>query len=420
MDDMATQYLYPRFVTDQIRAALSDTPVVAVNGARQVGKSTLVLELLSTTLRDRTQFVTLDDRTQRDAAMSDPIGFVRREGLLVIDEVQRVPDLLPAVKVEVDRDRRPGRFLLTGSARLLAVPEMSESLAGRVEIIDLWPLSQGEISRHSERFVDAAFRWDPALSTRTDMTRPDYMLRVCAGGFPEPLERVGRRRKSWFANYSTTVLERMVSDIAHIDRLAAMPQLLRLCAARTANELNVRDVASDLGLPYRTVGAYLTHLQATYLVHLLPAWSRNLTSKVVRRPKVLITDTGLAAYLLGVDADALADMTAPAGPLLETFVVMELRKQLAWADVDATMYHWRDRGGAEVDIILQTPDGGVVGIEVKASSTARTDDFRGLRILEDKLGDRFKGGIVLYTGGDTVPFGTRLAAVPVAAIWSAG
>ncbi len=417
---MATQYLYPRFVTDQIRAALSDTPVVAVNGARQVGKSTLVLELLSTTLRDRTQFVTLDDRTQRDAAMSDPIGFVRREGLLVIDEVQRVPDLLPAVKVEVDRDRRPGRFLLTGSARLLAVPEMSESLAGRVEIIDLWPLSQGEISRHSERFVDAAFRWDPALSTRTDMTRPDYMLRVCAGGFPEPLERVGRRRKSWFANYSTTVLERMVSDIAHIDRLAAMPQLLRLCAARTANELNVRDVASDLGLPYRTVGAYLTHLQATYLVHLLPAWSRNLTSKVVRRPKVLITDTGLAAYLLGVDADALADMTAPAGPLLETFVVMELRKQLAWADVDATMYHWRDRGGAEVDIILQTPDGGVVGIEVKASSTARTDDFRGLRILEDKLGDRFKGGIVLYTGGDTVPFGTRLAAVPVAAIWSAG
>ncbi|MGI8792444.1 MAG: ATP-binding protein [Acidimicrobiales bacterium] len=190
-----------------------------------------------------------------------------------------------------------------------------------------------------------------------------------------------------------------------------------MCATRTANKLNVRAVADDLGLPYRTVGAYLAHLQNVFLLHLVPGWSRNLTSKVVHRPKVLVADSGLAAHLVGVDAVALADPTAPVGPLIETFVAMELRKQLDWAETDASMFHFRDRGGAEVDIVLESRQGRVAGIEVKASSTARADDFRGLRLLADRLGRRFAGGLVVYTGNDAVRFGERLAAVPLSTIW---
>lgn len=412
---MAAQILHPRHVLNQIREALADTPVVALNGARQVGKSTLVSQMLGRA--GRAELVTLDDLTQRAAAEADPHTFVRRDRLLVIDEVQRVPDLLPAIKAEVDRDRRPGRFLLTGSARLLSLAEMSASLAGRVEIIDLWPLSRGELRGQREGFVDALFSWDPALRRDSEATRDDYLRWACSGGYPEPQLRRGRRRHAWFSNYATTVVERMVADVADVERLAAMPALLRICAARTANELNVRDVADDLGVPYRTVGSYLTHLQNVFLLHLLPAWSRNLTSKVVHRPKILISDSGLAAHLVGVDAEALRDPTAAAGPLIETFVAMELHKQLAWADVDASMYHWRDRGGAEVDLVLESRQGQVAGIEVKASATARSDDFRGLRLLADRLGDRFAGGVVAYTGNRAVPFGDRLAAVPLARLW---
>lgn len=294
---------------------------------------------------------------------------------------------------------------------------MSASLAGRVEILDLWPLSQGEIGGTEERFIDALLSWDPALRVDSDLSRDDYYSRVCGGGFPEPLGRAGRRRSAWFDNYATTVVERMVADVADIDRLSLMPLLLRLCAARTANELNVRDVAGDLGVPYRTVGSYLTHLQTVFLVHFTSAWSRNLTSKVVHRPKLMMVDSGLAAHLLGVDAAAMSDPTAPAGPLFETFVAMEVRKQLGWSEASAQMHHFRDRGGAEVDIVLEASTGAVGGIEVKASSTVRANDFRGLRLLQDKLGRRFAGGVVLYTGHQAVPFGERLAALPAAALW---
>lgn len=407
---------YPRFAIQQLRDALVDTPVVAVNGARQVGKSTLVTDLLDGGVR--TKLVTLDDETQLSAAHADPTTFVQHDGLLVIDEVQRCPELLPAIKAEVDRDRRPGRFLLTGSTRLLSTPEMSASLAGRVEIIDLWPLSQGELNRHQEDFIDALLTWDDSLTHESGLQRVDYMEQVCAGGFPEPLGRQGRRRYSWFANYATTVVERMVAEVADIQRLTTMPALVRLCAARTANELKIEDIARDLGLPSRTVTTYLTHLQTVFLIHLVPAWSRNLTSKVVRRPKIMLVDSGLAAHLTRVDPTALGDPAAvAAGPLLETFVAMEVRKQLAWSTFVGDLYHFRDRGGVEVDLVIETHDGRVAGLEVKASATARNEDFRGLRLFEERLGERFAGGVVLYTGRQTVRFGPRLAAVPIARLW---
>jgi predicted AAA+ superfamily ATPase len=412
---MATP-LHPRFVTAQVEAALADTPVVAVNGARQVGKSTMVEQIARP--KTAATIVTLDDEVQREAASADPREFVRRDGLLVIDEVQRVPELLPAIKAEVDRDRRPGRFLLTGSTRLLSTVELADALAGRVELVDLWPLSAGELAGRREGFVDALLDWEASRWTSSRLGPADYANRICAGGYPEPQSRAGRRRSAWFTNYSTTVLERMVTELAHVERLDAMPRLLRLCAARTACELNVVDLANDAGLPRRTVDTYLAHLEHLFLVQRLPAWSRNLTSKVARRPKLLLVDSGLAADLLGTDEAGLASTSGPVGQLTETFVAMEVRKQLAWADHQTALYHFRDRGGIEVDLVLETRSGTVAGIEVKAASTVRSNDFRGLRLLRERLGDQFAGGVVLHGGPDVVPFGERLAAVPIEALWS--
>ena len=408
--------LYQRFVTERVEAALNDTPVVAINGARQVGKSTLV-ELIART-RPGATVVTLDDEVQREAASADPRAFVDRADLLVIDEVQRVPQLLPAIKASVDRDRRPGRFLLTGSTRLLSTVELADALAGRVELVDLWPLSAGELGGHREHFIDALLAWEPGRWHASNLRPADYADRMLAGGYPEPQTRSGRRRGAWFTNYATTVLERMVTELASVERLEVMPRLLRLCAARTACELNVMDLARDAGLPYRTVGTYLAHLEHLFLIQRLPAWSRNLTSKVAHRPKLLMADPGLAADLLGVDEVGLASPTGPVGQLLETFVAMEVRKQLAWADKQAALFHFRDRGGVEVDLVLETRTGHVAGIEVKAASTVRRTDFRGLRLLQERLGDQFLGGVVLYRGPDTAPFGDRLAAVPIDALWT--
>lgn len=407
---------YDRFVEAELRAALADTPVVALNGARQVGKSTLVRHLAER-YNGPVHVVTLDDPTQLAAARSDPVSFVDRDGLLVIDEVQRAPALLPAIKAAVDRDRRAGRFLLTGSTRLLSVAEMSHSLAGRVEIVDLWPLSEAERVGRRTTFPDALLTWRPELVFKTDVGPDSYLERICAGGFPEPLTRSGRRRSAWFRNYATTVVERMVLDTTDVERADLLPRLLRLCAARTAGELNIAAIAADASMPARTASTYLGHLQRVFLVHLVPAWSRNVTSKVVHRPKVVVTDTGLASYLLGVDPVSLARPTSPIGALFETFVAIELRKQLGWAEIEADLYHFRDRSGAEVDLVLEARDGRVAGIEVKAARTVTPTDFRGLRLLAERLADDFVGGVVVYRGNESVRFGERLLAVPAAALW---
>lgn len=407
---------YDRFSANRLLEALADTPVVALNGARQVGKSTLVGEL-ARSMAEPVRIVTLDDQTQLEAAMADPAAFVDHRGLLVIDEVQRAPRLLPAIKAEVDRDRRPGRFLLTGSTRLLSLAEMSASLAGRVEVIDLWPLSQGELGRRREGFIDALLTWSTELRHTSEVEPDAYTERICGGGFPEPLTRSGRRRSAWFDNYATTVVERMVIDTVGIERADMLPRLLRLCAARTSNELNITALANDAAMPERTVSAYLGHLQRVFLIQLLPAWSRNLTSKVAHRPKVFLTDTGLAADLLGVDSSSLTLPSGPLGSLLETFVTVELRKQQAWASSTVDIFHFRDRGGTEVDLVLEARDGRVAGIEVKAARSVAGSDFKGLRLMRDRLGDQFVGGVVLYRGQQTVPFGENLLAVPVAALW---
>lgn len=399
-----------------IETALSDTPVVLVNGPRQAGKTTLVNNIQH---QGPTEIVTLDDLATRESARADPRAFVHRQvETLVIDEVQLEPNLFRAIKAEVDRDRRAGRFLLTGSSRLLSTPGLADALVGRAETLDLWPFSQGELLGVREDFVDQLFD-DPRSLLRTDSeSRSDVIERVLAGGFPEAVRRPPARRRRWFDSYITTTNQTTVREIAAIERLAEIPRLLRLCAARTATELNITAIASDLGLPARTVDGYLALLATAYLIHFLPAWSTNVSSKVVRRPKLIAADSGLAAHLLGISARTDSPHGGVLGQLLETFVINELRKQIGWSENNPSLWHFRDRSGAEVDIVLEHPDGRVVAIQVKATGTPMGRDFRGLRFLQERLGDRFHFGVLLSTAPEDLPFGPQLAALSISSLWS--
>jgi hypothetical protein len=409
--------LTPRFAADVVRAAMGDTPVVVVNGPRQAGKTTLVRRL---DLPGRVEVVSLDDEGVRELARLDPRGFVERPGdTLVIDEVQLEPRLFRAIKASVDRDRRPGRFLLTGSARLLSAPDMADSLVGRVETIDLWPFSQGEIAGGRDRFVDLIFANPASLVRGGVLARADYLDLAVRGGFPEAVARTPARRRAWFEAYATTIVQRAVLALSDIERIAEIPRLVRLCAARSAQELNVSAIAGEIGIPAKTVDAYLTLLANAFILKPIPAWSTNLSAKVVRRPKLHLVDSGLAAHLLGVTAASAHVPGAPIGPLVETFAAMEIVRQLPWSVECPRLSHFRDRGGPEVDLILEHPDGRIAGVEVKASSTVRAADFRGLRVLAERLGGRFAFGVVLHTAPEALPYGDRLAALPLSALWSA-
>lgn len=407
--------LVQRAMRPLVEEALRDTPVVVVNGARQVGKTTLVGSLA---VEGTSEVVTLDDPATREAARLDPRAFVDRSvGTLVIDEVQLEPALFRAIKAEVDRDRRPGRFLLTGSSRLLSAPDMADALVGRVETLELWPFSQGEIAGGGDYFVDMVFDSPRDLVRSGTVTRHQLIERILAGGFPEAVRRSPNRRRNWFDAYVTTETQTVIRDLAAIERLAEVPRLLRLCAARTATELNVSAIASDLGVPARTTDGYLAVLATAFLIHLLPAWSTNVSSKVVRRPKLVMTDSGLAAHLVGSTASTVDRPHGSLGQLLETFVVNEIRKQATWSAHRPSLCHFRDRSGAEVDLVLEHPDGRLVCIEVKATSTPRARDLRGLHFLADRVGDRFHFGVLLTAAPEATPFGPRFAALPVSALW---
>ena len=406
---------FPRAALTRLVAAMADTPVVAINGARQVGKSTLARQLL----QHGGQLVTLDDQAQRAAAAADPRGFVERDlaGPLIIDEVQYVPELFRAVKAAVDRDRRPGRFVLTGSTRLLSQAGFADALVGRVEIVELWPLSQGELRGRVDRFVDCVF--DGSVGSNiTGASRAESMAAVLQGGFPEVASRIRSRRGAWFDSYLRTLTETVVRDLSGIERVAEMPRVIRLCAARSGLELNVTNLASELTLPPRTLDGYLATLANLFVLQLIPAWSTNVSKKVIRRPKMVLADSGLAARLVGLTEESAALPTAPLGPILESFVAMELRKQLSWSSNGTTLWHFRDRDGIEVDFVLERPDGSVVAIEVKASSTVTTRDTKGLRFLSDRLGDRFKAGVVVSFMPEPTPLGPKLSALPLQALWA--
>jgi predicted AAA+ superfamily ATPase len=407
--------LKPRHATALVAEALADTRVVLVNGARQAGKSTLTRLAAA----DRAGTVTrlLDDPATLRAAEDDPTGFVDHDGLMVIDEIQLVPELLRPIKVKVDLDPTPGRFLLTGSSRVLALRTLPDALPGRMEIIELWPFSQGEIGGHPDRFVDAAFQHGPALDHTSALRRRDYLDRIVVGGFPEAIRRVPRRRTAFFDSYLSTLIERDVLQIANIERRGVLLKLLGLLAGRVGGLLVPATVASQAGLSRTTLVRYLELLSSVFLTKSIPAWSTGPTHRAVGTPKLAFVDTGIASHLIGQDAARLGEPGGAAGPMMENFVVMELARQLTWSDTRARLYHYRTKDKVEVDAVLETPDGRVVGVEVKAGATVRTEDLTGLRNLANLLGDRFVAGYVLYTGQQTLPFGEKLRALPVDALW---
>lgn len=407
--------LFPRGVLTRIRGALGDTPVVMVKGPRQAGKSTLALELIRSGFE--ATYVTLDDPIALAPALRDPDAFVASfEGPVVIDEVQHVPDLFRAIKLAVDRRRRPGRFLLTGSADVLLLPKVSESLAGRLEVVTLWPLSQSEIERAQGGLVDALFAAPAPSIVGSEGLRAATLRRALRGGFPDAVRRDGEARQRWVGAYLSTMLQRDVRDLSQIEGLAALPMLLALIAARAASILNMSELARAVDLPYRTLVRYVALLEAIFFVRRIPAWSRGLGGRITRHPKVVLVDTGVAAHLQNVELARLQRDETLAGPIVENFVAMELMKQLEWSRTMPALYHFRD-AAAEVDLVLERLDGTLVGVEVKAGASVSERELRGLTALAAAAGPKFHRGIVLYTGRTSIDLAPRIRALPINALW---
>jgi len=409
--------MIPRQLSPLVAEALKDTPVILLLGSRQVGKSTLAKALVDTVPEGR--YATLDDPAVRRAAQMDPGGFVAQaRGLTVLDEIQLAPELFRAIKIEVDQDRRPGRFLLTGSANVLVLPRLSESLAGRMEVVTLEGLSQSEILGHADNLVDRLFDPAPLVLQHLDLDREAVIAAIFAGGFPEARERTpGRRRSQWFVSYLQTLLQRDVRDLSQIEGITQLPRILELVSARSPGLLNLAELSRTLGIPLNTLKRYLALLETLFILATLPAWSGHLGKRLVKAPKLMLRDSGLMAHLLGVEQGRLQRDPDLLGGLLEAFVAGEVRKLLGWSRNRVQLFHYRTLPGQEVDLLLERADGLVVGLEVKASASVQPRDFKGLRHLAEDLGPTFQRGIVLYTGSEILPFGPGLWAVPVSALW---
>ena len=407
----ATDYV-PRRAEELVSEALNDTRVVIINGARQVGKSTLAERVLHQAPRWQARF--LDDPQTRLAAESDPVGFLDFDGLMLIDEVQRVPSLWLAIKNSVDRNPAPGRFILTGSARLLALHSLPDALPGRSETVELWPLSQGEIDGEPDGFVDAVFSTGTGLTARaTQLRRGDYLSRIARGGYPAAFQRdTPRRRDRFFSSYLNDIVVRDIKQVADIERAADMRRLIALLAGRCGNMLNMSKLASELTISEPTVRRYIQILETIYLIQLIPAWSSGATSRVTRAPKLMFVDSGLASSLQTPRS------IEQSGGLTENFVMGELARQLTWSETAAVLYHYHDRDGHEVDVVLEDNSGRVVGIEVKSAQSVRSEDLTGLRYLKQKLGSRMHAGYVLYCGTESLSFGDGLGCLPVSSLWT--
>ena len=413
MDD-TDHALFPRFSAELVATALKDTPVVMVTGPRQCGKTTLVRDLVA----GNREFITMDDDTVLAAAHSDPTGFVRALDRTTIDEVQRVPDLLRVIKESVDDDRRAGRFLLTGSANILTLPQVSESLAGRMEIVSLLPLSRAEIRGKKPDFLKAAFDGN-LRKPPGPMIGEDLVQAVLIGGYPEMLRREDpKRRQTWARDYIRAIVQRDVREVADVEKLDQMPRLLQVLAHHSGRLTNFTQMGAQVGFDDKTTRKYVAILEQLFLVRKVEPWFQNLLKRLVKTAKLHFLDSGLLGALLGATAERIAKDRSSFAPLLETFVFSEVLKQSSWFGESCALYHYRDKDQDEVDLVIETGSGALVGIEVKASATVNAGDFKGLRKLADACGDNFKLGVVLYDGGRPVHFGDRLVAAPMSCLWA--
>ena len=407
--------VYPRHAESRIRRALRDTRVVAITGPRQSGKTTLARRFA----RQGRAYVTLDDTVTLGAARSDPIAFIRDLDRAVIDEVQRAPEILLAIKRTVDEDRRPGRFLLTGSANLSTIASVNESLAGRVETIPLYPLSRSELTRRKRtKFIAEIFAGGVPTPAET-MSSDAIVQLVAGGGYPEALARRSeRRRQDWYRAYVESIVERDVPDIASLAKPTQIPRLLQFAAQFAGCLLNLSELGRSVALDHKTADSYLRVLEQLFLVRRLQPWSRNELSRIVKTPKLHFIDSGLLTALRGYTVSRLRGERQLLGPLLEGFIFSELLKLASESDERVTLFHFRDRDQHEVDFVLENAEGQIVGIEVKAAASVTRRDFSGLDRLASIAGTRFVQGIVLYDGERPLPFADNLRAAPFASVWA--
>jgi len=407
--------LYPRYALPRLTEALSDTPVVLIHGPRQCGKTTL-----ARMVGDASGYVyiTFDDEVQLAAARFDPVGFVADlPEKVILDEVQRAPDIFLSLKSAVDTNRTPGRFILTGSTNVLLVPALADSLAGRMEILRLHPLAQCEIEGSRPHFLDRLFAQDFA-NHRYGRLGEELAQRIVRGGYPAALAReTERRRAAWYRDYVETIVQRDVRELARIASLDVLPRLLQLAAGQTARLVNIAEMSGPFQLTRPTIREYVTLLERLFLLESLPAWHTNRLSRLIKSPKLHMGDTGVTLALLGLESEALWKDRTLLGQILETFIFQELRRQASWQESPIGFHHFRDKDGTEVDLVLERSIHAVAGIEVKAAATVTEADFRGLRKLQAASGDRFAAGVVLYDGENSVGFGPGLFAVPIRALW---
>ncbi len=406
--------LYKRFTEETVREARLDTPVVLIHGARQCGKTTLaqaVGEQLGY------HYISFDNDNQLQAAKTDPVGFVQSlPELTILDEIQRTPELFTAIKASVDQNRKPGRFILTGSANILLLPRLADSLAGRMEIIRLRPLAQAEITGQKPEFIQQLFNADFGSATNQNkQPRLGESLAelICKGGYPAAIARgTAKRRSTWYRDYITTIIQRDVHNISSIRNLDILPKLLSLAASQTARLFNSADLASPFSISRPTIREYLALLEQIFLIEQLQPWHSNRLSRLIKTPKMHLADTGLACSLLGVNSNSLWQDKTLLGQLLETYIYQELRKYADWHDEDVKFYHFRNKDKVEVDIIIEQGRQ-LTGIEVKAAATVTQDDFKGLNKLKDACKKQFVSGVVFYDGENILPFGEKLFAVPI-------
>lgn len=448
---MSKTVFYPRYAERLLEEALVDSPVVLIHGPRQCGKTSLAqyvcaptylswgdslllwgdhpLSLLSNRPRDY-DYISFDDEVVRGGAKSDPMGFIDDlPDRVILDEVQRVPELFAALKLAVDRRRVPGRFVLAGSTNVLLIPKLSDSLAGRMQLVRLHPFAQCEIKAgfsqtqtqfnlHSRSgFLDALFG-DGFKIRRTERLGKELAELIATGGYPAAIARPsGRRRAAWYRDYIEAQVQRDVQDLARIRALDTLPRLVEAAASQTSRLYNLQDLAAPFQLSRKTIGDYVGLLERVYLLERLPSWSNNRLDRLVKKPKLHIGDTGVGCAVLGVDAASLEADRTRLGQLLETFVFQELKKQASWDDKTMSFFHYRDKDQVEVDIVIERSSLMVAGIEVKAAATVTKSDFRGLHKLQKVAGERFAGGVVLYDGETTTGFGDKLYAVPIRLLW---
>ena len=412
---------FPRRSDPLVRALLGAEPVIALHGARTVGKSTLLRSVADSCGRE---VIDLDDPQTRDAVEASPSAFAGGESPVFIDEYQHAPVILDAIKAELNRDLRPGRFVLTGSTRYASLPRAAQSLTGRLHAVTLWPLSQGEQAGVSEDFVERLLnRPESVITSKISTTsRSEYVDRILRGGFPLAVARTtAQSRARWFDDYLALVLERDVAELSNIRQREKMPRLVGRLGGQTAQVLNVASAAADIGLEASVAEHYVRLLEAVFVVHRLPAWGTTLRARVSSKPKLHFVDSGLAGRMLRVTADKLVKAQPAAltelGHLLETFCVGEILKQIDSMQESVHSGHWRTHDGDEVDLVLERDDGGVVGIEVKTGERVPGDQFRSLRKLRDALGEAFLGGVILHMGSRAYTYDDRLHAVPIDRLW---